>query len=154
MRVLRAGRIGAGYIAAAHARGYAAQPDVRLPGVLSRSLKRAALSAERYGAHAVVDLDKFLRGVKVVSICTPTHADIAIPALRAGKHVLCEKPMARTIAEAEAMVQAAQVAGVTLMSAHVSRYEVDHRQAKAVLDLGALGRLCMAWQLLCGPVLD
>ncbi|MGQ0602904.1 MAG: Gfo/Idh/MocA family protein [Anaerolineales bacterium] len=156
MSLIRAGLIGAGYIAEAHARGYAAQPGVRVTAVMSRSLERAASLAERYGARAVTDLDELLRVVDVVSVCTPTpsHAAFTVAALRAGKHVLCEKPIARSIAEAEAIVQAAHEAGTKLMLAHVARYEVDHRRAKEVLDRGDLGRLCMASQSLCGPAPD
>jgi myo-inositol 2-dehydrogenase / D-chiro-inositol 1-dehydrogenase len=151
--MIRAGILGAGYIAAEHARGYAAHPEVRLTAIASRQMERAQALAAPYGAQAFLDHQAMLAAVDVVSICTPTptHADLAIAALRAGKHVLCEKPIARTIAQAEAMLRVADDTPAKLMIAHVSRYEVDHRKAKEVLDRGDLGQLCMASQSLCGP---
>ena len=151
--MIRAGILGAGYIAAEHARGYTAHPEVRLTAIASRRMERAQALAARYGAQAFPDHQAVLAAVDVVSVCTPTptHADFAIAALRAGKHVLCEKPIARTIAQAEAMLRVADDTPAKLMIAHVSRYEVDHRKAKEVLDRGDLGQLCMASQSLCGP---
>jgi len=154
--VIRAGIVGAGYIAEAHARSYAAHPDVRLTAVVSGHAERAESLAQRYGAQAFTDLNTLLESVDVVSICTPTptHAEIAIEAMRAGKHVLCEKPIARTSAQAEEMIRVARETGVKLMIAHVVRYEADHRKAKEVLDRGDLGQLRMASQSLCGPAPD
>jgi predicted dehydrogenase len=92
-------------------------------------------------------------GVDVISVCTPTptHAELAIAAMRAGKHVLCEKPIARTPAQAEQMIAVARSTGVKFMVGHVSRYEVDHRKSKQVLERGDLGRLRMGFQSITGP---
>lgn len=152
--MIRAGIVGAGYIAEAHARGYAAQPGVSLAVVADPCLDRAERLAGRYHAVAVADVESMLKaGVDVVSVCTPTptHAEIAIASLRAGVHVLCEKPIARTVAQAEAIIQAARETGVRFMVGHVSRYDADHRKAKDVLERGDLGQLQMGFQSITGP---
>ena len=120
---MRAGIVGAGYIAEAHARGYAAHPEVRLMAIASRRIERAQTLAARYNAQAFTDYQASLEAVDLISVCTPTptHSDLAIAAMRTGKHVLCEKPIARTLAQAEEMVRVADETGAKLMLAHVSR---------------------------------
>lgn len=83
------------------------------------------------------------KDIDAVVICTTpeSHAEIAIAALGSGKHVLCEKPLARTLAEAEAMVAAAAAAGRILKCGFNHRHHPALAQAKAVADSGALGRL-------------
>ncbi|WP_030512631.1 Gfo/Idh/MocA family protein, partial [Microbispora rosea] len=83
--------------------------------VAGRSAEATAQAAEKLGwAHAETDWKRLLErdDVQIVDICTPgdSHAEIAIAALAAGKHVLCEKPLANTVAEAEAMAAAAKEA--------------------------------------------
>jgi predicted dehydrogenase len=84
--------------------------------------------------------------IDAVDICLPhaLHAPVAIAAAEAGKHVLVEKPMATTLTEALAMVQAHSRAGTTLMVAQNQRYAGEHRQLKQLLDDGALGRVFAA----------
>lgn len=155
--MFRVGILGAGYIAAAHAHAYASLPDVELTVVADPRLRQAEKLAASYGARAVDDAAAVWRSdVDVVSVCTPTptHAALSIAGLRAGKHVLCEKPIAGTVADAEAMLAAAAAAeatGTRFMVGHVSRFEADHKQARAVLDRGDLGELRMASQSITGP---
>ena len=80
--------------------------------------------------------------VEAVDICTstPQHAPLALAALRAGKHVLCEKPMALTLADCTAMADAARAANRQLMIAHCLRYWPHYVKAKELLDSGAHGR--------------
>ncbi|HOX37078.1 MAG TPA: Gfo/Idh/MocA family oxidoreductase [Candidatus Brocadiia bacterium] len=91
------------------------------------------------------DFDKMLAdpGIDAVDICTPTpvHKDCAVKALNAGKHVICEKPMGRTPADAMAMVEAAEKTGRTLMIAQCIRFWPDYVHLKQTLDSGRLGRL-------------
>jgi myo-inositol 2-dehydrogenase/D-chiro-inositol 1-dehydrogenase len=84
-------------------------------------------------------------GVDVVDVCTPppTHADLTVAALVAGRHVMCEKPLARTLADARRIERAAAVAPGLLMVGQVSRYEADHVAAKALVDRGEIGELRM-----------
>ncbi len=155
--MIRVGICGAGFIAQAHAQGYAAQPDTRVAVVVDPRLEHAERLAAKLGATAGPDVEALLGpDVDVVSICTPTptHADLAIAAMRAGKHVLCEKPIARTAAEAEAMIAAAEENDVKLSVGHVVRYEEDHRRARELVAGGAIGRLRMASQSITGPFPD
>lgn len=85
-------------------------------------------------------------GIDIVDICLPTplHAPLAIAALRAGKHVFCEKPMALTLAECDAMQTAARESGRQLAIGHCLRYWPHYVQAKAMLDSGEFGRAIYA----------
>ncbi|GGU15628.1 Gfo/Idh/MocA family protein [Lentzea flava] len=111
-----------------------------------RDPARAQAAAERLGwAEAVSDWKSVLDrdDVQVVDICTPgdTHAEIAVAALAAGKHVLCEKPLANSVAEAEAMAQAAEQAALRGVRAMVG---FSYRRVPALSlarDLVAQGRL-------------
>lgn len=146
--MLKAGIIGSGYIGEYHARGYAALPGVRLALILDQNLASAQKLAGVYQAEATSDLEALLASdVDLVSICTPTptHAHLANQLMRAGKHVLCEKPIARDLEQAQSMIDTARQSGVKFMVAHVSRYEVDHRKAKEIVERGEIGRLRMGY---------
>ena len=79
--------------------------------------------------------------VDLVDICTPEflHAEQTIAAAAAGKHVHCEKPMAASVAEADAMIDACRRAGVRLMVGHSRRFTPRYRQIKAAIDSGEVG---------------
>jgi myo-inositol 2-dehydrogenase/D-chiro-inositol 1-dehydrogenase len=85
----------------------------------------------------------------VVGIPTQFHADAAVKALRHGKHVLCEKPMARTVAECDAMLQAAAEAGKVLQIAFVRRFDDDWGQIRKMVHEGKAGSPCM-WRRIVG----
>src|SRR5262249_3868405 len=99
---------------------------------------RAAELAHRFRDwHDLVALDH----LDVVDVCTPnrTHSAIALAALEAGKHVLCEKPLATTAEEVTVLRDAARVAGRVLMAAQHLRFDPACRQLKALIDGGLLG---------------
>ncbi len=147
MPALRVGVIGAGLIAGEHVSAYAATPGVQLVAVADPVAGKAERLAASVGAAVVPDLDGVLdAGVDIVSVCTPptSHAELTIEALRADAHVLCEKPIARTLEDARRIVEASRLASGILMVGHVSRFEPDHRQAKDVVDSGHLGAVQMA----------
>jgi predicted dehydrogenase len=79
--------------------------------------------------------------IDAVVICTPEflHAEQAVAAASAGKHVLCEKPMARTLAEADSMIAAAEAANVRLMIAHSRRFTPRYQRAYELIQSGAVG---------------
>ncbi len=122
---LRIGMIGYSFMGEAHSQGWRVAPkffDLPLNPVMQtivgRNEEAVAQAATRLGWktyatdwRAVVESDE----VDLIDVCTPgdTHAEIAIAALKAGKHVLCEKPLANSVAEAEAMAAAAEVAAKT-----------------------------------------
>ena len=105
------GIIGCGKIAQVrHIPEYAANPGAQLAAYYDLNPARAAELAKKYGGKAYASVEELLADKKIdaVSVCTSnvTHAEITIAALKAGKHVLCEKPMATTLADCEAMVRA------------------------------------------------
>ncbi|KAB8172178.1 Gfo/Idh/MocA family protein [Microbispora catharanthi] len=117
--------------------------------VAGRSAEATAQAAEKLGwAHAETDWKRLLErdDVQIVDICTPgdSHAEIAIAALAAGKHVLCEKPLANTVAEAEAMAAAAKEAaarGVRSMVAFNYRRVPAVALARRFVEEGRLGEI-------------
>lgn len=123
----------------------AAQPDSRVAAVMSRSVERARDYAVRHDIPQAYDsLDALLAdpAVDVVYISTTNdmHHDQAIAAARAGKHVLCEKPLALTVAAAREMVEACAAAGVVLGTNHHLRNAVTHRALRRLIGDGAIGQ--------------
>ena len=112
------GIIGAGVISAWHAAGIEAHPDGRLVAVASRSRERADSFAAEHGCAVVSDWRDLVRrdDIQAVCICTPSglHAEQAIAAASAGKHVLVEKPMAIDLKGCDEMIAAARANGVKL----------------------------------------
>jgi predicted dehydrogenase len=96
-------------------------------------------------ARFVTDLDLVLAdpAVDIVSVCTPTatHPDLAVRALRAGKHVLLEKPIALTVEQALAIEPAARASGAVLMVAHVVRFFTGYRTLRRQAESGRFGRI-------------
>jgi len=137
----RVGIVGAGLIGGMHAERWARLP-VELVGFYTRAPAHARAAAERYGGRAFPSLETMLAEVDVVDICTPTpsHKDLVLAAAAAGKDILCEKPMARHLRDAQEMIAACESAGVRLFMAHVVRFFPEYAHAKAVLDGGHLGR--------------
>lgn len=146
-RKIRIAVVGGGNVAqVAHIPAYVAQPDVELRALVEIDpIKRDALK-EQYGFERVYeDLTEMLRKEEVdaVDICTPNylHAPMAVAALRAGKHVLCEKPLARNAAEAAKMVETAKASGRHLMVAMNNRFRDDVRILHTFIERGELGRV-------------
>jgi predicted dehydrogenase len=143
---LTVGLLGAGMIAGVHAHAYRESPGVRLVAVADPVPGKAERLAEQYGARVVADLDALLAlGVDVVDICTPptAHADATVAALGAGRHVLCEKPITRTLAEARRVLAAAQTATGLLSIGQAARYGPDHRAARDLVTAGEIGQVRM-----------
>src|SRR4029450_2112743 len=103
-----------------HALRWRALP-VELTGFYDTDRERAVALATRYGGRAFASVEELLSGNEIVDICTPPadHAATTIAAARAGKHVVCEKPIARHLADARTMIAACESAGVRLFVAHV-----------------------------------
>ena len=145
---LRVGIVGAGMIAGCHSRAYAAS-GVEVAAVCDPRRSKAEALAATTGAAVVADLDALLNlDVDLVSVCTPpdSHVDLALQSLAAGRHVLCEKPVARDLADARrlrAAALAAEAAGLVLAVGHVSRFEADHAAAQRLVADGSIGRVAM-----------
>jgi len=128
---VRVAVVGAGHVAqVAHMPAYKRNPNAELVAVVDDDPVKARRIKDQFGfSEWYEDIGDMLKqsNVDAVDICTPNflHAPMAIAALRSGRHVLCEKPLARTLAEAEQMVAAAEKYGRYLMVAYNNRYRDD-----------------------------
>lgn len=146
MSKLKVAVIGCGSIAKyRHIPEYAANPHVELVAFCDFSKPPADHYAEKYGAKSYTDYRELLKNedIDAVSVCTQNvdHAIVSIEAANAGKHVLCEKPMATSMEEAKAMIEAAKNNGVYLMIGHNQRLMPPHIKAKQLLQEGGLGKV-------------
>jgi predicted dehydrogenase len=124
MRTLRAAVVGVGYFGAFHAEKYAELPGVELVAVVDADAARAAEVASRLGARACATLAELSGPVDLASIAVPTaaHASVAAALIDRGVHVLIEKPMVRTLEEADALIAASRAKGVLLQVGHLERF--------------------------------
>ncbi len=124
MEPLRVGVIGVGHLGQHHARLYAGLPGCVLAGVMDVDADRAARIGERYGAPAFTEIDALLERVEAVSVAVPTSAHYAVvqACLKAGVHVLVEKPIAVSPGEAQELVELARSTGRWLQVGHVERF--------------------------------
>ena len=124
MKPVRCGVWGVGVWGEKHARVYGAIPEAELIGVYDRSHERAEAAVAQFGGRVFETPEAMLAECEAVSVATPTvaHLEAAERALAAGCHVLVEKPMAVTVAEADAMMHAAERAGRNLQIGQVERF--------------------------------
>ncbi len=140
------GMIGVGAIADLHAEGYRRSENARIVAVTDLAADLAELKAKKYGAEKSYDsVDKLLKdpAIDAVDIAVPTisHAELAVKACEAGKHVLLEKPMGRTVKECDLIVSAAKKAGVKLMVDHSLKFFPPFRHCKKLVEEGGVGRM-------------
>lgn len=137
------GIVGAGGIAGAHINAYKQNPKTKLVAVTDTNLQAAEATGAKHGLEVAPTVEALLArsDIQAVSICTPptSHAPLAEAALRAGKHVLCEKPVATTLAEADRMIELAEQTGMHLMVAHSHRFWACNRRVKELLEAGEIG---------------
>ncbi len=136
--------VGCGYWGPNLIRNFSACPDTRLVAVCDRDAARLQQVAAQYPAvETMRDLDELLgrSDIDAVAIATPVrmHAAMAMAALHAGKHVLVEKPLAGSVADAEKMVRLAREKGLTLMVDHTFVYGGPVRKMKELIEEGELG---------------
>jgi predicted dehydrogenase len=141
------GLIGAGGITGGHIRGYLSIPDqVKVVAVADVDEGNARRRAdEAGGADVLSDYKELIKrsDVDAVDICLPhhLHADAIVTAADAGKHILCEKPLCLSMAEADMVQRAVAANGVTLMCAHNQLFMPAVARTRALLDSGTLGRI-------------
>lgn len=128
-----------------HCKDIAEGAGCELAAVCDSSTERREQHCRQYGVRGYATLDELLRDpdVEVVNICTPsgTHAELTIKALRAGKHVVCEKPPDVTVEAVDRMIAAQRETGLKLMVVFQSRFEPLYRAMKDAIEAGRLGRL-------------
>lgn len=146
MGKLKIGVIGCGSIAQfRHLSEYSTNENVEIVAVCDIVEDRVNETAERYNAKAYINYEDLLADetIDAVSVCLPNylHAPVSITALNAGKHVLCEKPMATSYEEGKQMIEAASNKNKKLMIGHNQRFVSSHQKAKALIASGELGKI-------------
>ncbi len=151
-RTVKIGIIGCGGIAnGKHLPSLKAVPNAEMVAFCDLIKERAEKAAAEYGtpdAKVYTDYKELLADpeIEVVHVLTPnrSHADISIDAMKAGKHVMCEKPMAKTAADAKRMVECAKETGKKLTIGYQHRQKPSSRYAKQYIETGALGEIYYA----------
>src|SRR5262245_55987900 len=145
MTPVRTAVVGLKGIGETHLKAIAAAPGVELVAVCDAVPEIAAQAGAEHGVPHYTAIEQLLSDdrVEAVSLGTPhfLHAPQAIAALEAGRHVLTEKPMARTVRECDAMIDAAQRAGRVLAVCHNFRATASSFAARRLIDDGVLGPL-------------
>jgi len=140
---VRFGIVGAGHMGERHAACIRMTPDARLTAVYSRTQEHATALARAHGARACPSLDELTHSpdVDAVIVATPTadHYKAALAALRAGKHAIVEKPLTRTLAQAETLAQCARDQGTLLLTGHVVRFFPAFRSLHDHVSSGKIG---------------
>lgn len=141
--------VGTGMIAGYHAQAITQTPGARLVGVVSRSTEKGRAFAARHAipvVTATVEEMVARPDVHVVNVTTPSgaHLDPALTAIRAGKHLVVEKPLETTPARADQIIAAADRAGVKVAAIFQGRFGTGAQTVKAALTAGRLGRLVLA----------
>ncbi len=142
--MVRVGLAGLGFMGGTHAQCHAAIPNAHLVAVCDPEADRRAKFAEMYGAKPYASLEEMLAtDIDMVDLCLPTylHKNAVKVAANAGKHILCEKPMALNAVECDEMIAAVRTAGVEFMVAHVIRFWPEYVVIKEILDSGKLGAI-------------
>ena len=138
---MKVGIVGAGFMGTTHAAGWAETP-AEIVGFIAETTQESGALAERYKAKVYPSLDALLAEVDVIDICSPTHLhhEMVLKAAAAGKHIVCEKPLARTTGQAQEMVLACEEAGVQLLVAHVVRFFPEYALAHSAVLEGQVGK--------------
>ncbi|MGD9712261.1 MAG: Gfo/Idh/MocA family protein, partial [Thermomicrobiales bacterium] len=143
-RTIRVGVIGTGFGASVHLPALQKIPYVEVAGICSRRPERTLMIAAKYGVRKTsTDYREFVRDpdIDAVVIASPPslHHAMAVAAIEAGKHVLCEKPLARSLAESRDLVRLAGQAGVIAMVNHEFRFEPARAYTRQLIEMGYLG---------------
>lgn len=145
MSELRVAMLGTGFIADFRSQVYARTPGAEVVAILGRDPDRTRAAAERLGiTHAATSFDELLAGPEfdLVDMCLPNHLHVgaAKRAAAEGKHIMCEKPLGRTAAEASTMLEAAEAAGVIHCYGENWLYSPEFREVEARVREGLIGR--------------
>ncbi len=156
-------RIGIGVISFAHGHAnlycerLATYDDVRLAACWDDDTERGQAAAAKYGMRYSPRLEDLLddpdvQGV-IVTCETNRHAEMVLAAAASGKHILCQKPMALTLADCDRMAAAVEAAGVKFMMAYQMRHDPSNQKIKELVESGAVGRISVVRRRHCIPVL-
>ena len=142
--MVKVGIIGCGKIAQVrHIPEYLDNPNAKLTGLYDLNLQRAKELAEKCDCKSYESVEEMLADPEIdaVSVCVANHvhAEITIAALKAGKHVLCEKPMATKLKDCQMMVDTAEQMSKKLMIGQNQRFAKAHAEAKKLIERGDIG---------------
>lgn len=156
--MLRAGVVGVGMMGQHHVRVYselAREGKVELVGIADANFERAKELAKKFGTIPYADYKELAReGLDAVSIVVPTslHKQVALEFIEAGTSVLVEKPIADSIENAKAIIEAAEKEGVTLMVGHIERFNPAVLKLRELIERGELGRIVTISAKRVGPM--
>jgi UDP-N-acetyl-2-amino-2-deoxyglucuronate dehydrogenase len=154
MSKIRTAIIGAGKVAHNHAHVLASLPDSEFVAICSRTTEKAEAFATQHGVQAFTDVTTMVQqmGVEAVIICTPhpAHAAPSIEAMAGGAHVLVEKPLASSLADCDAMLNAAEQYGVQLGVISQRRWYPPSQRVKQAIEGGKLGKPVLGVATLLG----
>jgi UDP-N-acetylglucosamine 3-dehydrogenase len=140
---MRVGLVGAGFMGGVHLNAYAGIPEVEVVGVADARIESAVAGAEMVGARPYASYEDLVAAedVEVVDVCLPTafHRDLALEAAGEGRHVILEKPIARTMEDARQILDAFSGDGPRLYVGHVVRFFPEYVGIKQKIDAGDLG---------------
>src|SRR5215216_1251596 len=144
---MRVGLIGAGFMGGVHLDAYASIPDVEVVGIADARIEAAVAGAEMVGAQPYASYEDLVavEDVEVVDVCLPTafHRHLAVRAAGEGRHVILEKPIARTMEDAQQILDAFSGDGPRLFVGHVVRFFPEYVGIKHKIDAGDLGTIGM-----------
>ena len=148
VKPMKLGITGIGMIAEIHAKAITAMDGAELVACHSRRADAVNDFADRHGCTGYTEYDAFLahEGLDVVTICTPSgaHLEPTVVAAKAGKHVICEKPLEVTTERVDQMIAACEAAGVMLAGIFPRRFNPSTRLLKNAVENGRFGRISMA----------
>jgi predicted dehydrogenase len=140
---MRVGLVGAGFMGGVHLNAYAGIPEVEVVGVADARVESAVAGAKIVGARPYASYEELVAAedVEVVDICLPTafHRDLALRAAGEGRHVILEKPIARTMEDAQKILEAFSGDGPRLFVGHVVRFFPEYVGIKEKIETGDLG---------------
>lgn len=142
--MIKAALIGIGYIGHAHLSALQQISNVKIAAIVDFNEENGKKIASENDAEYFKNIDELLKNsdVDFVDICVPTftHAEIAIKAANAGKHVLCEKPLTLSLDDADRMIEAVKNNNVKAMTGHVLRFWPEYVKIKEIIDSGYIGK--------------
>lgn len=143
--MVRVGVIGAGFMGTMHATVYAQFPDVRVAGIADTRAEKARSLAEKLKTAPFYSAEELLKreDITIIDVCLPSylHREFVVKAAELGKDVICEKPIALSLEDADEMIRVCQERRVRFLVAHVIRFWPEYRFLKEVYDREKYGKL-------------
>ncbi|MED3793688.1 Gfo/Idh/MocA family oxidoreductase [Niallia alba] len=146
--MLKALVIGAGTMGSTHSVAYTTMEDVQLVGIVDKNFEKAKDLAGKLGAQAFANYEEAINAlgaIDVVSVCVPTpfHKEYVKKAADNNFQVICEKPLARNLKDAQEIIEYCKEKGVKLFVGHVVRFFPEYKRAKQIVTEGKIGKLAV-----------